>query len=394
MTHYELLAILKGIVAPYCKNTFQKKPNTTVIIGLAESSSTLRNLKIQEIYNDIKNYKKDNRNLFTDVSIQRTLVSHGTRYQSNAKLIKVDVGRPKPYVILLKPKTTVETRLDPKEFKLTGKTHTVQDYLGTLVSEIYTHASLPDDVKFFLAGISEDVGKRKFNVAGRRYTMNTSEETALFFNDSSFTFYQNLNKQFGEVLAPFIAQKDFPKLVKFEFPSSQTEMGQDFSAYDEKGRKYNYSVKTGVTEKVNTVKPETLMMLMKGRTIPQHIKLEYDVLDILNTEKAELGVVEVANKLGYTRPINIGEVDQLQDAITFIETKSKNMNFGKLLSFAVEQQLTFIKFTYRKNNVMEFSIVKSDDIDKIQRSDKPIQLRGKGFKEGGRMREKLGLTPP
>jgi hypothetical protein len=404
MTHTEYLKAIKEVVGKYCNNRFQPKPNTNIIVGMAESSSQLRYDKIQKIEEELRNL-----NMFKQVNIKNSItlgrksnLNETVQHRSSAKLIVVEAGLQLPYVILLKPLSAGEQKLGPKDFNLTGNMQSLSEYIESVAYNVSTRKDIPDDITIFLENLTLDVSSGGFQKQGvNKFVKRASKTTQMFFNDASQTFYSNLNKQFGEVLAPFILTQDADLKnytnMKIGFPTSETTSGKDFTIeVTNKNRerlKYNYSVKTGVTEAVNTVKPSDLINMMTGRTVPRELAEEYSILKLLNDNSAEEGVKQVAKKLGYSDPIE-DEQESLQSAISFIEKASGEMKFRNLLAFAVEKKLTFIKFSYTKNHNIIFEIIKYNQISKLQQSDSKIFLRGKGFKEGKRMREKLGLTPP
>jgi hypothetical protein len=403
MRHTEYLKAIKQVVGKYCNNKFQPKPNTNIVIGLAESSRQLRHAKIEKITEELKTLK-----MFKNIKIQNSInlgrksnTAEKVRRSSGAKIVVIDAGLPLPYVVLLKPANAGEQKLGPGDFKLTGKVQTLDDYIESVAYNVSTRKDIPEDMTIFLDNLLSDVIEGEFQRSGNKFVKKASKDTQIFFNDSSFTFYQNLNKQFGEVLAPFILRYDDDlknhKKIKISFPNSAITSGKDFSV-ELSGNTFNYSVKTGATLYTNTVKPSDILRLIGTKPVPKNLQKEYAIIKKLDKKSAEMGVELIARYLGYKADKkNLKEADKkslLDEAIKYIETESKKLDFRGLLAFSVKDQLTFIKFTYTKQHNIMFEIIKSEQIGNLQKSDSKIYLRGKGVDKDGKMNDKLGLTPP
>jgi hypothetical protein len=406
MTHREYLAKIKAVMGEYVNN-FQPRPNTFVVIGLSHGSSRMRHIALQDIARELRDLKIfKSVNIQSNITLPRTTATNSIRVrrQSSAKIIVADTGTAIPYVIMLKPAHDGNYTLDPKQFKIEGKDILIREYTPTVYEQIIT-SNLPEDVILFLQNLVMDVHRGGFTQTGNKLFKTASKETQLFFNDTSFKFIANVNKQFGEVLAPYVVEHDSDlkkaRNVKIFFPTSGIMSGKDFSVtatINGEVKTFDYSVKTGHTVVVNTVKSSDLLVLLSGKTIPVKLQKEYAIIENLANLSAENGVAKVAELMGHTEKVDTQDAESLQTAITYIEKESqgKKYDFTGLLALAIQQRLTFIKFTYTNQHQIIFDIIKDEQVSQLQRgSINAISLRGKGFKGGSsKMQAKLGLTPP
>jgi hypothetical protein len=335
------------------------------------------------------------------------------KIKSSGKVLKIYQNRNLFLAVVLKPISVPNFSLGPAQFGLNGKRFNVfgEFYRLILQSLESKQDTIGDAYIKALVELLQIVKSMRITNATGTNTIPLDRENAELFADEMNTKVKNaINKEFAEVIGPFIVSKYLNSLKQsqffVEFPPGKAQSGDDFTIIRNKNNEqeiYLFSVKSGAGGVTNVVKPSLLMEAF--HKLPQEkrikIKNKFSAANITNiTDKnihqlREFDLIEQLEEKSIKEGREfiqswVNAKNEKNGTKLSLQKLTEEMRFNALYIAVLGAQLSYFKMNFDPlRNTLGYEIIVGEEFKKIlEGSAKKMYLRDKGKKD------KIGLTPP
>jgi hypothetical protein len=327
-------------------------------------------------------------------------INYGRRgkkiFKSSAKVLKIKYAQ-KTYAVLFKPISEPNFSLKPQKFNLTGTN--IIDKQGTYVTDvigaILAHGDEFNEYMFSLMSIVENIADEKNVTENKNITLKSNyyeDLTEVFMDDVSRLVISAINKQFAEVVGPILVGKYLQstltnartKKISFSFPQSQTHafdfemnVGED---------KFLFSVKSGASGAVNTIKPQFLMEKIKKNETKLNKKFDEEIklLKQIDSRSIVDGIAYIENEWIPEQKKKPGNTKN-----DTLKTLTEKMKFNELYLAVYGTEISFFKMNFMPaTKTLNYQILMDEPLKELLSEGKRLYLRNQGTKA------RIGLTPP